>query len=143
MVIRLGIFRASIFGASLLLPAAGLMTYSASARAQATAGPKIGTVTAISGSTITLTTDGKQEITVTVVDGAHVLQLAPGSKDLKSAQTITLNDIAKGDRILVSGQPGSDASSFTASRVILMKAQDIAQQHAKEQADWQSRGTGG
>lgn len=143
MAIRLGIFRASIVGASLLLPAAGLITSPAALQAQAAAGPKIGTVTAISGSSITLTTDTKQQITVTVADGAHVLQLEPGSRDLKSAQTITLGDIAKGDRVLVSGKPGSDATSFVASRVILMKAQDIAQQHAKEEADWQSRGTGG
>lgn len=143
MAIRLGIFRASIVGASLLLPAAGLITSPATLQAQAAAGPKIGTVTAISGSSITLTTDTKQQITVTVADGAHVLQLEPGSRDLKSAQTITLGDIAKGDRVLVSGKPGSDATSFVASRVILMKAQDIAQQHAKEEADWQSRGTGG
>lgn len=143
MVTRLGIFRASIFGASLLLPAVGVIPCYTVAQAQAAAGPKIGTVTTISGSTITLTTDSKQQITITVADGARILQLAPGSKDLKSAQTISLGDIAKGDRILVSGQPGSDATSFTASRVILMKAQDIAQQHAKEQADWQSRGTGG
>jgi hypothetical protein len=143
MVIRLGIFRASILGASLLLPSAGLIPCSAVAQAQAAAGPKIGTVTAISGSTITLTTDSKQQVAITVADGARILQLEPGSRNLKSAQTITLNDIAKGDRILVSGQPGSDAASFTASRVILMKAQDIAQQHAKEQADWQSRGSGG
>lgn len=143
MVTRLGIVRATIFGVSLLLPAAGLMSYSAVAQAQAAAAPKIGTVTAISGSTITLTTDSKQQVTITVADGARILQLEPGSKSLKSAQTITLSDISKGDRILVSGQPGSDGTSFTASRVILMKAQDIAQQHAKEQADWQSRGSGG
>jgi len=143
MILRLGIFRASIVGASLLLPAAGFMTCSTVIQAQAAAGPKIGTVTTISGSAITLTTDSKEQIAVTVADGARILQLAPGSKDLKSAQTITLGDIAKGDRILVSGKPGSDATSFSASRVILMKAQDIAQQHAKEQADWQSRGTGG
>lgn len=143
MVIRLGIFRASIFGASLLLPAVGFIPCCTVAQAQVAAGPKIGTVTTISGSTLTLMTDSKQQITVTVADGARVLQLAPGSKDLKSAQAITLGDVSKGDRILVSGQPGSDGTSFTASRVILMKAQDIAQQHAKEQADWQSRGTGG
>src|SRR5665213_2097143 len=143
MGIRLGIFRASIVGASLLLPAAGLITSSTAIQAQVAAGPKIGTVATISGSAITLTTDAKQQIAVTVEDGARILQLEPGSKDLKSAQTITLGDIAKGDRILVSGKPGSDATSFMASRVILMKAQDIAQQHAKEEADWQTRGTGG
>jgi co-chaperonin GroES (HSP10) len=128
---------------SLLLPVAGLSNYDAAAQAPAAAGPKIGTVTAISGSTINLTTDAKQQIAVTVADGARVLQLAPGSKDLKSAQTIALTDIATGDRILVSGKAGSDEASFTATRVILMKAQDIAQEHEKEQADWQTRGTGG
>jgi co-chaperonin GroES (HSP10) len=143
MVTRLGIFRASLLGMSLLLAVAGLSTYDAAAQAPAAAGPKIGTVTAISGSTINLTTDAKQQLSVTVADGARVLQLAPGSKDLKSAQTIALTDIATGDRILVSGKPGSDEASFTATRVILMKAQDIAQEHEKEQADWQTRGTGG
>jgi hypothetical protein len=143
MVTRLGIFRASILGMSLLLPAAGLSPYDAAAQTPAAAGPKIGTVTTISGSTINLTTDAKQQVSVTVADGARILQLAPGSKDLKSAQTITLNDIATGDRILISGKPGSDDTSFTATRVILMKAQDIAQVHEKEQTDWQTRGTGG
>jgi hypothetical protein len=143
MVTRLGIFRASILGMSLLLPAAGLSPYDVAAQTPAAAGPRIGTVTTISGSTINLTTDAKQQVSVTVADGARILQLAPGSKDLKSAQTITLNDIAAGDRILVSGKPGSDDNSFTATRVILMKAQDIAQVHEKEQTDWQTRGTGG
>jgi hypothetical protein len=143
MATRLGIFRASIFGVSLLLPVAGLSHYDAAAQAPTAAGPKIGTVTAISGSTINLTTDAKQQVAVTVAGGARILQLAPGSKSLQSAQAITLSDIAVGDRILVSGTVGSDPNSFTASRVILMKAQAIAQEHEKEQADWSARGTGG
>lgn len=151
MVTRLGIFRASIFrasmlGAGLLFPVVVLATYDAAAQAPAATAataPKIGTVKVISGSTITLTTDAGQQVAVSVAEGARILQLAPGSKDLKSAQTITLGDITPGDRILISGKSGDDATSFTASRVILMKAQDIAQQRAKEQADWQKRGTGG
>jgi co-chaperonin GroES (HSP10) len=143
MAAKLGIFRASILGASLLLSIAATAPYRAMAQAPAAAAPKIGTVKTISGSSITLTTDAGQQVSVTVADGARILQLAPGSKDLKSAQTITLGDIAVGDRILVAGKAGDDAASFTASRVILMKAQDIAQQHAKEQEDWQKRGTGG
>ncbi len=145
MANRLGIFRSLMMSISLLLPAAGLTICNAAAQtpAAATAAPKIGTVTSISGSAITLTTDAKQQLSVTVEEGARILQLAPGSKDLKSAQTIALSDIASGDRILVSGKIANDATSFTASRVILMKAQDIAQQHEKEQTDWQTRGTGG
>ncbi|MEO8735608.1 MAG: DUF5666 domain-containing protein [Edaphobacter sp.] len=143
MVTRLGIFRASILGASLLLPAAALIPYVAFAQAPAAIAPKIGTVKAIAGSSISLTTDAGQPLAISVAEGARILQLAPGSKDLKSAQTITLSDITVGDRVLVSGKAGDDAGSFTASRVILMKAQDIAQQHTIEQADWQKRGTGG
>lgn len=144
MFTKPGIFRASVLGASLLLPAAGLATAAAQTSAAApAAAAKIGTVKSISGSTITFATDAGQQVAVTVASGARILQLAPGSKDLKSAQTITLGDIAPGDRILISGKAGDDAASFTASRVILMKAQDIAQQHAKEEADWQKRGTGG
>jgi Domain of unknown function (DUF5666) len=62
---------------------------------------------------------------------------------LKTAQTITLADIAAGDRVLVTGKVGDDAGTFAASRVILMKSGDIAQKHELEQADWQKRGTGG
>ncbi|HZY73253.1 MAG TPA: DUF5666 domain-containing protein [Edaphobacter sp.] len=139
MFTKPGIFRASVLGASLLLPIAGTIAVAQTPAAAA----KIGTVKSISGSTITFTTDAGQQVAVTVTSDARILQLAPGSKDLKSAHTITLGEIAPGDRILISGKAGDDATSFTASRVILMKAQDIAQQHAKEQADWQKRGTGG
>jgi Domain of unknown function (DUF5666) len=72
----------------------------------------------------------------------RILQLAPGSTDLKTAQTIALADIAVGDRVLVSGKTG-DGAGFAASRVILMKSSDIAQKHEAEQGDWQKRGTGG
>lgn len=80
---------------------------------------------------------------MSVAEGARILQLAPGSTDLKTAQTITLADIATGDRVLVSGKGGESAGAFAASRVILMKSGDIAQKHEAEQADWQKRSTGG
>jgi hypothetical protein len=78
-----------------------------------------------------------------VQDGARILQLAPGSTNLKDAQTIPLTGIAAGDRVLVTGKAGESAGDFTALRVILMKSSDIAQKHEMEQADWQKRGTGG
>jgi co-chaperonin GroES (HSP10) len=113
------------------------------ATAPAAAGRQLGTVKAVAGNTLTLTTDAGQEVVVSVADGARILQLAPGSTDLKTAQTITLADIAAGDRVLVSGKAGDSAGAFAASRVILMKSGDIAQKHEAEQADWQKRGTGG
>jgi hypothetical protein len=113
------------------------------ATATAATGRQLGTVKAIAGNTLTLMTDAGQEVVVSVADGARILQLAPGSTDLKTAQTITLADIAAGDRVLVTGKAGDSAGAFAASRVILMKSGDIAQKHEAEQADWQKRGTGG
>ena len=104
---------------------------------------QLGTVTAVSGNSLTLKTDAGQVVTVSVADGTRILQLAPGSTDLKAAQAIALTNIAAGDRVLVNGKGGDDASTFAASRVILMKSTDIAQKHEAEQADWQKRGSGG
>jgi co-chaperonin GroES (HSP10) len=113
------------------------------AAAPAAAARQLGTVTALAGNSLTLKTDAGQVLTVSVPDSARILQLAPGSTDLKTAQVIALKDIAAGDRVLVNGKAGDDANSFAASRVILMKSSDIAQKHEAEQADWQKRGTGG
>ena len=146
MLKEIGVFRAAVLRTGLLLPVlmlasgAGLM---AQAPAPAAAARQLGTVTTIAGNSLTLKTDAGQMVTVSVAEGARILQLAPGSTDLKTAQAIALKDIAVGDRVLVNGKPGDDASSFAASRVILMKSSDIAQKHEAEQADWQKRGTGG
>ena len=133
-----------------MLPAAilsgygsGLIAQAPAAAPAAAAARQIGTVTAVAGSNLTLKTDAGQVVVVSVADGARILQLAPGSTDLKTAQAITLPDIAAGDRVLVSGKAGDNAGAFAASRVILMKSTDIAQKHETEQADWQKRGTGG
>jgi co-chaperonin GroES (HSP10) len=113
------------------------------AQAPAAAARQLGTVTAVAGNSLTMKTDAGQEVVVSVPDGARILQLAPGSTDLKTAQAIALKDIAAGDRVLVTGKAGDGAGSFAAARVILMKSSDIAQKHEMEQADWQKRGTGG
>jgi co-chaperonin GroES (HSP10) len=115
----------------------------APAAAPAPAARQLGTVTAIAGNSLTLKTDAGQPVVVSVPDGARILQLAPGSTDLKTAQTIALKDIEVGDRVLVSGKAGDNPDTFAAARVILMKSTDIAQKHETEQADWQKRGTGG
>jgi co-chaperonin GroES (HSP10) len=126
---------------------AGFTSYTvAQAPAAATAsaaGRQIGTVKAISGTSMTLATDAGQPVAVTLSDAVRVVQLAPGSTDLKAATPIALTDIAVGDRVLVTGKAGDTVGQLTASRVILMKSTDIAQKHAGEQADWLKRGSGG
>jgi len=141
-------FRVFVLGAGLALPITGVALDGTLVLAQAPAATpaatrQIGTVKTISGTSITLTTDAGQQVAVSVADAARVLQIAPGSTDLKTAQTITLTDIAAGDRVLVTGKAGEDAGTFAASRVILMKSGDIAQKNEMEQADWQKRGSGG
>jgi co-chaperonin GroES (HSP10) len=132
----------------LLLPVLCLTNIALSARAQApTAAPaaarQIGTVKTISGSNMTLATDAGQSVSITLTDSVRIVQLPVGSTDLKSATPIKLADIAVGDRVLVTGKAGDSEGQFTASRVILMKSTDIADKRAKEQADWQKRGSGG
>lgn len=114
----------------------------AMAQAAAAAGRQIGTVRSVSGNSLALATDGGSQVSVTVAEGARIVQLAPGSTDLKSAQQITLGDITAGDRVLVTGKTADDGS-LAAVRVILMKSTDIAQKNASEKADWQKRGSGG
>jgi uncharacterized protein DUF5666 len=148
MLREISVFRIAALRASMILPAAVLSGCGTVLMAQAPAAApaaarQIGTVTVVAGNSLTLKTDAGQEVSVAVADGARILQLAPGSTDLKTAQTITLADIAVGDRVLVSGKAGDAAGAFSASRVILMKSSDIAQKHEMEQADWQKRGTGG
>ena len=122
--------------------AAGAAASTAAAAAASTASER-GTVSAVSGSSITMAADGGQTIAVTVTPGAHILQIPVGSTDLKTATTVQLSDIATGDHILVTGKAGDTPTTFSAVRVILMKSADIAQQHAAEQADWRANGVGG
>ena len=111
--------------------------------AKAAGGSQRGTVKAVSGNSLTVTTDAGAQLSVTVPDGTKIVQVAPGSKDLSAAQAITLGDIGVGDKVLLTGKAGDTADSFNAARVILMKSGDIAEKRAAEQADWQRRGMGG
>lgn len=136
------------FGASLPLfaakPAAKPAAASATQTAAAPAARVIGTVESISGNSLTLKSDDGKSSTVAVAEGARILQIAPGSTSLKSAEVIALTDIAVGDRILVTGQAAAAAPApFQASRIILMKSIDIAKKHAAEAQEWEKHGTGG
>jgi co-chaperonin GroES (HSP10) len=139
---------ALVFAAGAMLMPVGLLTTgfwasAGAARAQATVvNRQIGTVKTVTPNKLTITTDAGVVSTVNVADEAKVLQIAPGSTNLKSAQTIALGDIEVGDRVLVTGHEDAP-NAFTASRVILMKSTDIAQKNETQEADWQKRGTGG
>ena len=103
---------------------------------------QIGTVKAISGTILTMTTDGGASVELTLSDTVRVQQLAPSSTDLKTAQPAAVADITTGDRVLAVTRTG-DNGGLVATRVMLMKSGAIAQSNAARQADWQRRGAGG
>ncbi|HVT95903.1 MAG TPA: hypothetical protein VHE33_00250 [Acidobacteriaceae bacterium] len=116
------------------------MAAASSAAAQAPASNKvIGTVTAVSGTSVSVKQDSGSDATVNVPETANVVRTEPGSKTLAGATKIALADIEAGDRvlILVSGDPP------VAKVVVVNKKSDIAAKQQQEQADWARRGVGG
>jgi hypothetical protein len=105
--------------------------------------PVMGTIKAITGNIITLTTDAGAEIRVLVPAEARLLRVPPGSKDLKEAAPLQFSDLQAGDRIMVRGRPGDEANSLVASAVVAMKKTDIAEKQAHEREEWQRHGIGG
>jgi Cu/Ag efflux protein CusF len=109
--------------------------------AQAAVPHQAGTVKSVSANSLTLTTSAGQDVAVSVSGAAKILVVPPGSKDLKSATAGVVSDIVAGDKVLVTGTAG-DTTSLTATRVILMKSDAIAQAHAAEEAAWAAGGGG-
>ena len=105
----------------------------AAAQTQSAMTQQVGTVKAINGNTLTLTSDAGAEVTVTVQDTTKIVQVAPGQKDLKSAVPIHLADLQPGDRILVRSRTSPDAKSALAVGIIAMKATDVAAKQTQEQ----------
>lgn len=113
-------------------------------RAQAPpAARQVGTVSKLAGGLAIITNAAGTEISITLPEGVRVLQLPPGTTDLKAGTLASVEDIAVGDRILAIGAVGASPLALTATRVILMKSSDIAARNAADQAEWQKRGTGG
>jgi hypothetical protein len=126
--------------ATILSPACG----PAHAQTVASAGTKpIGTIKTISGNSIVLASDAGPVFSVTVEDGAKVLRIEPGAKDLKNASPITLQDLLTGDRILVLGKISDDGRSVDATTVIAMKKADVASKQEHDRQEWQRHAVGG
>jgi hypothetical protein len=112
------------------------------AAAQPAARP-VGTIKSIAGNTITLTTDAGGDVTILVQEGARLVRVAPGQKDLKDAAAIQLQDLQVGDRLLVRGKLSDDGKSVLAASIIAMKKSDVAEKQAHDREEWQRHGVGG
>ena len=137
-------FIAPIVGLALTfpMPAARAQTGTQNAAAPK-APPAVGTIKSISGTSLILATDSGTELKVQLPADVRVLRVPPGSRDLKEAAAMQLSDLKPGDRILVRGKPGEDATSFVASTVVAMKKEDLAEKQAREREEWQRHGIGG
>jgi hypothetical protein len=134
--------RTALFSARLALFVALVATSASIAWAQA---PQrfLGTITAISGTTLTVKTDAGQSYQVAVPAGAAIKRIAPGEKDLSKAETIQFTDLAVGDRALVKLDPASTGDPAQAAQIIALKQADLAAKQQKEREDWQRNGVGG
>jgi hypothetical protein len=101
----------------------------------------VGSVTAISGTSVTVKTDAGDQRQFDVPADASIKRIEPGEKDLSKAAAIAFTDLAVGDRILVKLVP--DASTPTAAQIIAVKQEDLAKKQQKDREDWQRRGVGG
>jgi Domain of unknown function (DUF5666) len=111
--------------------------------AQAAAQRFVGTITTISGDTLTIKTDAGEAHQVQVPASAVLKRIAPGQKDLSTAETIQLSDLATGDRVLVRLDPNATGATPQVLQLIAMKQTDIAQRQQQELTDWQRNGIGG
>jgi len=85
------------------------------------------------------TADSKPAI-VTLNDSTVYRRVPPGEINLDKAASISLEDIAAGDRVLVKGKLDE---SFVARMVIVMSKSDIAEKHARDREAWLKRGVSG
>jgi hypothetical protein len=119
-----------------------LMAVASLVQAQA---PKLiqGTITAISGNTLSVKTDGDGVQQVDVPATAAILRVAPDAKNLSAAEKIQFSDLAVGDRASVKPDPNGTGSTPQALRIIAIKHSDIVAKQQKDREDWQRRGAGG
>ena len=103
----------------------------------------VGEIKTLSGPSLTLATDDGKTQSIALPENVRVVRIAPGATDLKSATPITVEDLQKGDRVLVQGKASDDGKSMIAVRVVVMKQSDVADKQQQERDDWQKRGIGG
>ena len=138
--------RAMIFASLLLIGSAVACSQSSpesqTKPASSTVRP-VGTVKAVNGNTVTVTTDSGSEFPVLVQPSTRVLRMAPGQKDLKDAAPLALTDLQPGDRMIIRGSLANDGKSVIAASLLVMKKADIEARQQQEREDWQKRGVGG
>jgi hypothetical protein len=125
--------------------AAGLLSLllaAPQAGAQAAATRFLGTISAISGNTITVKPAQGDARQVEVPSSAQLERIEPGQTSLSAAVAMQFSELAVGDRVLVNVDPNATGTTPQALRVVAIKAEDVAKKQQEETQAWQ-RGVGG
>jgi hypothetical protein len=101
-----------------------------------------GTVTAISGDTLTVKDAQGKDQPVQVPSNASLKSVAPGETDITKAVAIQFSDLAVNDKVLITLDPNATGGKLLAARVIAIKATDLAKKQQQEAAEWKN-GAGG
>ena len=111
--------------------------------AQAPSSRFVGTITAISGSTLSVKTDADGIRQIDVPSTAAIKRISPGQKDLSAADTLQFSDLETGDRVLVKLDPAAPGPPAQALQIVAVKQADLVKKQEQEREDWQKRGVGG
>jgi len=101
-----------------------------------------GEITAIAENKITINT-ANGPVAVILNDKTEFKRTPAEKPSIAAATAAALSDAAVGDKVVVSGFPATDGKSIPARTVYLMTKADISQKHAKEAAEWKTRGITG
>ena len=101
----------------------------------------VGSISALKPETaeIVVKPDAGEAVSAKVSGSTVVQRIAPGEKDLKKAEAISVGDVAVGDRVLVALEPGTT----DLRRIIVMAATDISKKNDKDRQEWTTRGISG
>jgi hypothetical protein len=101
----------------------------------------VGTVSLFRAETaeIEIQPDGGTAVAMKVTADTIAQRVAPGATDLKAAESIKVTDVALGDRVLATPEPGSN----NLRRIVVMPATDIVKKNQADRMDWTRRGVSG
>lgn len=78
-----------------------------------------------------------------LAEGAAVLRLEPGERDLRKAEKVDFAAIAPGDRLLVRGEVRAENRTVIARTLVLMSRNALAARESKEREAWRTQSVAG
>ena len=111
------------------------------ANAQTPAKSMVGTVSAFKADSaeIEIRPDAGAAVAFKVTADTMAQRVAPGVTDLKKAEAIKVTEVALGDRVLATPEPGTN----NLRRILVMSATDIVKRNEADKLDWTKRGVSG